>query len=123
MAFERRACLEVRREIVRGGYLGWLAVADGRIIGGVGVMPRRMLPRPSIPRGHLEAYVLNLYVEPDWRRKGVARALMAAVLAWARRRRIPLASLHASEMGRPLYRGMGFKPTNEMRLILKGAKD
>jgi hypothetical protein len=31
----------------------------------------------------------------------------------------PRISLHASELGRGLYEDLGFKPTNEMRLVLE----
>jgi hypothetical protein len=31
----------------------------------------------------------------------------------------PRLTLHASDMGRGLYEDLGFKPTNEMRLVLE----
>ena len=31
------------------------------------------------------AYLEGIWVEPEWRRRGVARALLAAIEAWARR--------------------------------------
>ena len=115
---ERKSRLHFRREIPRGTYLGWIAEVRGEVVGGVGVLPRPMLPSPAFRNVLLEPHVLNMYVELAWRRQGVARALMAAVLAWSRRKGAPRISLHASDMGRPLYRKMGFKPTNEMRLLL-----
>ena len=33
---------------------------------------------------------------------------------------ITVVILHASDDGRPLYEAVGFKPTNEMRLLLQG---
>jgi len=47
---------------------------------------------------------------PDWRRRGLARALMLHVLADARRRGARTASLQSTEMGRPLYAQLGFRP-------------
>jgi GNAT superfamily N-acetyltransferase len=61
-----------------------------------------------------EAIVVNMYVDTDWRRRGVARALMSAILEWARATRVQRLVLHASAAGRPLYESLGFKPTNEM---------
>jgi ribosomal protein S18 acetylase RimI-like enzyme len=63
-----------------------------------------------------EAIVLNVYVEPAWRRRGVADALMRAVLDALAARGIQRVVLHASDEGRRLYERLGFVPTNEMRL-------
>jgi ribosomal protein S18 acetylase RimI-like enzyme len=63
-----------------------------------------------------EAIILNVYVERDWRRRGVAEALMRAVLEALAARGISRVVLHASDDGRRLYERLGFVPTNEMRL-------
>ena len=60
--------------------------------------------------------VLNVYVEPAWRRRGVAEALMRALLDALAVRGIRRIVLHASPDGRRLYERLGFVPTNEMRL-------
>lgn len=112
--------------IPSGEYLGWLAVleADPRmVIGGAGVQLRRVLPFPSEgPRGPTialgrQAIVLNVYTDPAWRRRGVARRLMETVLAWARAHQIESLVLHASDDGRVLYEDLGFAGTNEMRFM------
>jgi GNAT superfamily N-acetyltransferase len=48
----------------------------------------------------------------------VARRLMTAIVEWCSGRGFPVAWLHASDEGRPLYESMGFEPTNEMKLNL-----
>ena len=60
--------------------------------------------------------VLNVYVERAWRRRGVADALMRAVLDGLAGRGIRRIVLHASDDGRRLYERLGFVATNEMRL-------
>lgn len=60
--------------------------------------------------------MLNVYVEPAWRRRGVAAALMRTLLEVLAERRIRRVVLHASEEGRRLYERLGFVQTNEMRL-------
>ena len=84
---------------------------------------RPILPRPGTDGDDLElgpeAIVLNVYVEPAWRRRGVAEALMRAVLNALAVRGIRRIVLHASDDGRRLYERLGFVPTNEMRLILR----
>ncbi len=109
--------------LAAGTYLGWLAeplARPGLVVGGAGVQLRPMLPRPTRDGSAIlagpEAYVLNVFVERAWRRRGVAALLMEQVLGYARERRLRVVSLHASEEGKPLYEGLGFVPTNEMRL-------
>jgi ribosomal protein S18 acetylase RimI-like enzyme len=98
----------------RGDYLAWVAedVAHPRdVIGGAGVQLRAILPRPRLERGDLEfgpeAIVLNVYVEPEWRRRGVAEALMRALLAALVERDIRRVVLHASADGLRLYERLG----------------
>jgi GNAT superfamily N-acetyltransferase len=98
-----------------GAYLGWMVEAAGEVVAGGGVIMRQLLPRPGQPDGGEEAYVLNVYVEPAHRRRGLARALMEAILDWCRTRHVSRVSLHASDAGRPLYESMAFAQTNEMR--------
>jgi GNAT superfamily N-acetyltransferase len=83
------------------------------VVGGGGVL---VIPWPGTqPR---KAFVLNVYVEPEFRRQGIARDIMGALLEWCRGQGFDSVSLHASEEGRPLYEQLGFQPTNEMRLNL-----
>lgn len=113
----------LRAWLASGTYLGWLATpagSPGEVVGGAGLQLRPMLPRPGADGAGVvlgpEAYVLNVYVEKAWRRRGVAALLMDCVLAHARGAGLPLITLHASDEGRPLYARLGFAPTNEMRL-------
>ena len=124
-AAELRAASEplLAQWVEAGSYLGWLVEPSSRpglVVGGAGVQLRPMLPRPAVGATGLiagpEAYVLNVFVERAWRRRGVAAYLMEFVLTYARERRLRLVSLHASDEGRPLYEKLGFVPTNEMRL-------
>lgn len=114
----------VRQAVPGGEYLAWVAQTSESppaIIGGAGVQLRPILPRPGIGAGELElgpeAIVLNVYVEPSWRRRGVAERLMLAVLDTLTQRSISRIVLHASDDGRRLYERLGFQPTNEMQLI------
>ena len=107
----------------RGDYMAWIAESTGTppmIVGGAGVQLRPLLPRPRPGSYDLElgpeAIVLNVYVEPHWRRRGVAEALMRALLGALHVRGIRRVVLHASKEGRRLYERLGFVPTNEMLL-------
>ncbi len=66
------------------------------------------------------ATVHGVYVKPEYRRRGVASALMAAVEDWARKKGYDVLRLRSSEMGQPLYDSLGFKPTTEVEKKLRG---
>jgi GNAT superfamily N-acetyltransferase len=113
----------LRDMLVTGEYVGWLAIsADGTVVGGAGAQRRLVLPHPrraldggvSVAEGR-HAIVLNVYTDPDWRRRGVAEEVMRHVLRWAEEERLDRLVLHASDEGRPLYERLGFVATNEMR--------
>jgi GNAT superfamily N-acetyltransferase len=111
----------------RGEYLGWLAApceTPERTVAGAGVQVRRVLPFPwDLPDGRREiaegrqAIIVNVYTDPEFRRRRVARRLLEAILAWARSTRLESLVLHAAPDGRRLYESMGFAPTNEMRFM------
>lgn len=112
-AFERWVTVRIER----GEYLAWLVVdQEGEPIAGAGVWLMDWLPHmvgPGAPR----ANVVNVFVEPEWRRRGIARELMNTVLEACRERGARPVIPHASADGRALYESLGFAPTNEMRLI------
>ena len=102
-----------------GPYVGWLAeTTAGRVVAGAGVAIADWPGSPDDPTGK-RALVLNVYTEAEFRRRGIARRLMVAVIAWCRDEGLRSLSLHASDFGRALYEELGFRQTNEMRLYLK----
>lgn len=78
--------------------------ANGAVMGGAGLATRY-------------AYIVNVYVEPACRRRGIARVLLQTILDWCAQQNLNIIALHASDFGRPLYESLGFTATNEMRLI------
>lgn len=116
-AMEEPARAYFRRAVPAGKYVAFLAEYDDRVIAGGGII---VIDWPA-GRGDArdsKAMILNMYTEPDIRRRGLARRLMEAMIAWCREQGYRTVSLHASDYGRPLYESLGFKPTNEMRLTL-----
>ena len=106
------------RALADGSYRGWLAEdGSGRVVAGGGVIliPFQPSPRDPAPR---RPWIVNMYTEPEYRRQGLARRLMEAMVAWCRAERMTSVYLHASDDGRALYESLGFTPTNEMRLVL-----
>lgn len=108
----------VRRKLESGEYLGWFAVSpDQSVAAGAGLWLLDWFPH-RLDRGSVRGYLLNVYTEPAYRRRGLARQLMQVALDYCRERDITIMTLHASDEGRPLYESLGFKQTNEMRIEL-----
>jgi GNAT superfamily N-acetyltransferase len=100
-----------------GSFRGWFAEVDGKVVAGGGLFVTSWLSHP----GDLlcrKATVLNVYTDPEYRRKGIARKLMGVILDWCRREGFASVFLHASHEGRPLYEKLGFEAGNEMRMKL-----
>jgi N-acetyltransferase len=107
-----------------GEYVGWLAIPKSepaRIVAGAGVQLRQAPPHPCRPsragafaKGR-HAIVLNVFTEPEWRKRGAGRILMEEILHWARAEKLDRLVLDASDQARSLYERMGFIATNEMR--------
>ncbi len=118
-----KMCGEFRPWLVRkmqaGEYLVSLAVAaNGEIAAGLGVWLMDWPPHMLGP-GRWRANILNVYTRPESRRNGLARKLVEQAIEWCRANQLSTVILHASDAGRPLYESMGFRPSTEMRMILK----
>lgn len=68
--------------------------------------------------GTASAYVNAVYVQPAYRRRGVAKQLMQLTIRWARERGCARVRLRASDEGRYLYEQIGFREGREMELNL-----
>lgn len=104
-------------EMPPGRFHAWLAFDDaGVAIGSGGLIFIQKPPMPSNDSGR-EAYLMNMYTAPSWRGRGVARAIVGAILAFAREAGISTVRLHASVPGRPVYERAGFKATDAEMVI------
>lgn len=93
-----------------GACLHWVAETAETEDEVVGAGSLALFCRPPYP-GNLtgrEGYLLNMFVLPAWRRRGVARALVSAIQEEAAGLALGKVWLHASPMGEPLYRAQGF---------------
>ncbi len=90
-----------------------------QIIAGAGVHLRRVLPHPvknaaTFAHGR-HGVIVNVFTEPEWRRKGLAGMLLKQIIDWSRDEKLDRLLLHASANGRALYERLGFVAANEMR--------
>jgi GNAT superfamily N-acetyltransferase len=102
-----------------GSYVGWLVRDADQVVAGAGAHIKPQLPRVTHDGARVAAssvpLVVNVYTEPHWRRRGIARALMNTVMHWSAAEGFDRLVLHASDTGRPLYASLGFVSSNEMR--------
>ena len=99
-------------------YHAWFVEDAARNVvagGGVVIFDYHSNPTDPLPKRPM---VVNVYTEPSFRRRGIARALMNVIVDWCREYGFGTIILHASDEGRPLYESLGFMPTGEMRLLL-----
>jgi GNAT superfamily N-acetyltransferase len=121
-AFRASSRDQLRHLLERRRYVGWLLSlenAPNKIIAGAGVHLRRVLPHPvknaaTFAHGR-HGIIVNVFTEPEWRRKGLAGMLLKQIIDWARDEKLDRLLLHASANGRALYERLGFVATNEMR--------
>jgi len=107
----------IERGVEDGTYRGWLVEGGEGVVAGGGVILLQFQPHPMDPRPQ-RAWVVNMFTEPEHRRRGLARLLMDTIVTWCREEGLRFLYLHASDEGRPLYQSLGFVPSNEMRLQL-----
>lgn len=108
----------VRPRLQDGSYFGFVMLDDGAPVAGIGLMLIEWPPHPEHPASDKRGYVLNVFVEPAYRKRGLARELMKLADEEFVRRGVGYAVLHATQKGRPLYQGLGWNGTTEMAKTL-----
>jgi len=108
----------LRPKLQDGSYLGWAVEHEGAVVGGAGLIVIDWPPHPLHPSEAQRGYLLNVWVDPPYRGKGLAKRLVRATYEGARELGITYLVLHASKLGRPVYAGLGWRQTDEMSLLL-----
>jgi GNAT superfamily N-acetyltransferase len=108
----------LKKAIPEGSFRSWLACDSGRVVAG-GAVVISAWPAHAYDLECRRATILNVYTEPEFRRRGIARQIMEAMIAWCKQEGFARVSLHASDQGRHLYESLGFEDSNEMQLNLR----
>lgn len=106
-----------QRGLETGSYLGLLVEYGRELIGGAGILWQDMPPNPET-LGSTRGYIMNVYVQPQYRRVGLGRILTGYLLDEARAKGVMVVTLHPSVAGQPLFANLGFVDTDEMKLLL-----
>lgn len=93
--------------------------ADGNCLAVASLCFINMMPTLDNPTGR-RAHLMNVYVRPAARRRGIAKRLVSRLVEEAKSRGATEITLDATEEGRPLYESLGFEGNEEaMRLVLR----
>jgi GNAT superfamily N-acetyltransferase len=84
---------------------------------GAGVITTR-LPGPANPAATV-GYIQWVSTDPLWRRRGLARAVTSALLAWFAERGVRSVELHATPQAAGLYHSLGFGPGSNPGLRIR----
>ena len=115
--FVRKSREFYARHLGKRGEYDCVAVVGGRVVGCGSVLFWERPPHID----HLEnalGYILNIYVEEEFRRRGISKAIMKKLHEVAKERGMRKTGLHASRLGYPIYESLGYRP-NEMYLELE----
>lgn len=104
----------LEERLADGRYYGFALCDDDQVAAAIGLMSIEWPPHPSHPTSDRRGYVLNVFVEPAYRRRGLASALMQIAESEFAKRGIDFAVLHATEVGKPVYEQKGWMRTSEM---------
>lgn len=111
-----------RRMIAADKYAGWITSDGDRPIASAGLLILDWAPHFLDPTSAQRGYILNVFVEPEYRGRGLAKMLTRECMEEARRRGIGVVALHASKKGQPVYEKLGFTNSNEMLYVTPADK-
>lgn len=103
----------------RLGLATFIAEVDGAVAG-TSSCQLQVSPYPNVIKPELRkfGYIWHVFVLPEFKRRGLGRALTQAAIDHLRTIGCTTAVLNASDAGEPLYASMGFERGKEMRLKL-----
>ncbi len=102
--------------IPAGTHIACFAYAGNQIVGCGGVCIYQEMPSPDNLTGYC-AYLMNIYTIPEFRNHGVGEAIVNWLVGQATTRGISKIYLEASEVGKSLYKKIGFVSMADMMKI------
>lgn len=98
------------------GYQAFIAEVNDRAVGSVGCQRfAGLYPNILEASYRQDGYIWGVYVEPVFRRQGIATQLTDRAIAYLQSIGCTHAVLNASPSGRPVYSRLGFADSNVMR--------
>ena len=96
-------------------FQAFIAQVDNEIVGSASCqLFAGLYPSPFKQEYRKYGYIWNIYVESEYRRRGIATELTNTAINYLKTLNCTKALLHASPVGKPVYENLGFIPGNEM---------
>ena len=89
---------------------------DENVIGCATLCYMELMPTFSHPTGK-RAHLMNVYTNSQYRRKGIAYKMVQMLIKEAREKGVTEISLDATDLGRPLYKKLGFVESEECMVL------
>lgn len=93
-----------------------LALENGIAMACASISYMEIMPTFSHPTGK-RAHLMNVYTNVDYRRQGIARKLVQMLIDEAKDKGVTEISLDATDLGRPLYKSLGFLESEECMVM------
>jgi GNAT superfamily N-acetyltransferase len=100
-------------------YKAFMAEIEGEIVGSASCqLFAGLYPNIIGDRSRQYGYIWGVYVEPNYRKQGIAKKLTSKTIGYLKAIGCTRAILNASPSGKLVYSNLGFSESNEMRLDL-----
>lgn len=101
-------------------FKAFVAEVDHKVVGSTSCqLFAGLYPLALVENYRKYGYIWGVYVEPAYRKQGIASKLTQIAIAHLKQIDCTRVILHASPSGKPVYSGLGFSVSNEMRLDLR----
>ncbi len=105
--------LEYYKEAFKNNtHTAYLVFDSNKFIGAGGIDYYKVMPSYHNHSGDT-AFIMNIYTNPDYRRKGIAYKVLDLLVKDAKERGVENIILDSTVMGRPLYEKYGFIKIND----------
>ena len=99
-------------KLADGSLVEWVLEDGGQIIATAAIAFMDFPPSYTNRTG-LRGYITNMYTAPAYRGKGIASSMLGRLKQEAEKRSVHSIMLHASVLGKPVYKQFGFTETNQ----------
>lgn len=108
MDLDADLCRFFSDKLADGSLVEWFLEENGEVIATAGILFIEFPPSYSNQTG-LRGYVTNMYTAPEYRRQGIATAMLHKLVEEAKARSVDLICLRATDMGKSVYEKFGFE--------------
>lgn len=91
----------------RAAFISFVAFDGKAFVGTASACLYSVLPGKKLPSGK-NAYIQNVYVDPQYRRQGIGKKLVSMITDTVRKQGYSRITLHATKAGEELFKSCGF---------------